>query len=103
MFEGEGHVLVVALAGLVEPYPLMLALEQAEAEEILELFDAVGDRRLGHIEFARRLREAGEATGGLEDHQGIQGRQLAAELVHKSNLSSSLPFSRITWENRALS
>jgi len=64
-----------ASAGFGQRAPPLGAKEQRHAEALLEQFDLVADRSLGHSELGCRLGEALVARGGLEHPDGGQGRK----------------------------
>ena len=56
-------------------YPLAGALEQLDAERLLQRLDLVADGAMGDIQLARRLGQRAMARRRLEGAQRIQGRQ----------------------------
>jgi hypothetical protein len=52
-----------------------LAVEQGDAEMVLEELDLAADRGLGDVELLRRAGEIGVPGRGLEHHQGIGRRK----------------------------
>ena len=73
--EGIGDQRRDPAPGLGQLHPPLHPREQGRAEPLLEDADLVGDRRLGHPQFARGLGEILMARGRLEDADGAERGQ----------------------------
>ena len=80
--EAVAHGGEVVLAGFGEDEPLMLAIEQPDAELDLERLDLVADRALRHEQFGGGAGEALVPCCGLEGAQRVQWRKA---LPHEKN------------------
>jgi hypothetical protein len=80
------HAAIEQLTLLCEDRPATGAIKQAHAEILFETSQHPADRRLGHVQFGCRRREAAVARGRIEDEQGIAGRQHPAKFWHNIRL-----------------
>ena len=76
------HAAIKQLAFLGEHRAAGGAVEQPDAEMVLELSEHPADRGLGDVQFGGRRRETAIARRGVEDEQRVAGGQHPAEVGH---------------------